>query len=211
MNSINRLQVRFALIASVFSALLLSCGNNPMLQRGDLIFEISTDSEVSKAITESTAQADSLKFSHVGIIDVDDNGVISVIEATGKSGVVVTPLDSFMAKATAGVVVKRLTIDFDRDESLARAKAYVGRGYDWMYLPDNAEIYCSELVEKSYRTSDGKPIFSTIPMNFKDKDGNIPEFWVKLSEQTGQPLPQGMPGTNPTQLSHYPQLIDVTF
>lgn len=178
-----------------------------LLQTGDLIFEIASDNEMSNAIAEATAQSDSLKFSHVGIIMIDDNSHMpSVIEATGQKGVVITPIDSFMNEATSGVVVKRLELDFPIDRSIDRAKSYLGRGYDWWFLPDNDEIYCSELVEKSYLLDDNTPVFSTIPMNFRDKEGNMPQFWTDLFNRLGKPIPEGVAGTNPTGISKSPHL-----
>lgn len=173
-----------------------------LVKKGDLIFEIATNNIMSNAITEATASNDEVKFSHVGIIDVDSRGDITVIEATGKHGVTITPIDSFMAYAKCGAVVKRCVSAFPIDSVITRAKSYLGRGYDWWYLPDNDEIYCSELVEKCYLQADGTPLFSTIPMNFRDKDGNMPQFWTDLFEKLGRPIPEGVPGTNPSQLSH---------
>lgn len=187
---------------SIILALSLIAGpdhNRP--QTGDLIFEIATDSEMSQAITEATAADAPVKFSHVGIIEIDDNGNISVIEATGKYGVVINPLDTFMNKAKAGAVIKRLDIDYPIKDTIGRAKSHLGKGYDWWYLPDNEEIYCSELVEKSYLNADGTSIFPTIPMNFRDNDGNMPQFWTDLFNKLGRPIPEGIQGTNPTQIS----------
>ena len=188
---------------------LVACSHTDQPQRGDLIFEIATDSEMSSAISEATAQTDAIKFTHVGIIDIDSIGNIVVIEATGRYGVVVTPIDSFMHKAKAGAVVKRLEIPYPIDAAISRAKSYIGRGYDWWYMPDNEEIYCSELVEKSYLMDDGTPIFSTIPMNFRDAEGNMPQFWTDLFAQLGKPIPEGIPGTNPTQVSNFKYLKHV--
>lgn len=190
---------------------------------GDLIFEVASGSAMSSAIADATAHNDAVKFSHVGIILVDNNldcavrtqdscckpsccsNQISVLEANAK-GVVITPLDSFINNVPNGFVVKRLDIDFPVEECIKRAKTYLGRGYDWWYLPDNEEIYCSELVEKSYLKEDGTPIFETIPMNFRDSNGNMPQFWTELFERLGRSIPEGEPGTNPTQLSHNPHL-----
>lgn len=189
------------ILLTIFGLYLSACDNKQTFQRGDLIFEIAPDNEMSQAIAEATAQRDSVKFSHVGIIDISPDGKINVIEATAKFGVTVTPIDEFIDKATAGAVVKRLVIPYDIDASVGRAKSFLGRPYDWTYLPNNHEIYCSELVEKSYITADGSPVFQTIPMNFRDKDGNMPQFWIDLFERAGRDIPEGVPGTNPTQIS----------
>ncbi|MCM1310902.1 MAG: hypothetical protein NC301_07760 [Bacteroides sp.] len=188
------------------SLLIAAATPTQSLQTGDLIFEIASGGEMSRAIASATAQTDSVKFSHVGIIEVDSLGNVGVIEATGKYGVVITPLCDFLNKAEAGAVVKRLGADIQVAESIYRAKRYLGRAYDWWYLPDNEEIYCSELVEKSYIRPDGTPVFSTIPMNFRDKEGNMPQFWTDLFSRLGKPIPEGEQGTNPTQISRHPGL-----
>ena len=76
----------------------------------------------------------------------------------------------------------------------------MGKPYDYYYLPDDKEIYCSELVQISYVTDDGKLIFSTIPMTFRNREGEIPEFWVKHYAKKGIAIPEGEPGTNPGEL-----------
>lgn len=173
---------------------------------GDLIFTVAADTPMSQAVVQATAHTDSLQFSHVGIIDVDSLGAVWVIEATSEAGVVATPIDTFMRRSPAGAVVKRLTINYPADSAVARARACIGRPYDWWYLADNDALYCSELVEKCYLRADGSPIFETIPMSFRDASGTIPRFWTDLFNRLGRPIPEGEPGTNPTQLSHSPYL-----
>lgn len=185
-----------------------------MLQTGDLIFQCESDSEFSKAIANSTSNDyDSIKFIHVGIIEIVNDSV-NVIEASSEQGVRIITLERFLEKTPKingkpGVVIKRLNLDFPVDEAIRRAKTHLGEPYDWWYLPDNGKLYCSELVYESYLDSDGKPIFKTIPMNFRNPDGSMPEFWIKLFEELGQPIPEGLPGTNPNNLSHDTLLITI--
>ena len=56
-------------------------------------------------------------------------------------------------------------------------------------------------MQISYVTDDGKLIFSTIPMTFRNREGEIPEFWVKHYAKKGIAIPEGEPGTNPGELS----------
>lgn len=179
------------------------------LRSGDLIFTIASGSDMSQAIANATAHDDSLKFSHVGIVTLNADGAVSIIEASEKYGVTISPLDSFLYKTADGAIVKRLDFDFPVDSAIENARSFVGRNYDWWYLPDNDEIYCSELVEKSYRNFDGSPIFSTIPMTFRDKNGEIPQFWTDLFSRLGMEIPEGTPGTNPTQISKNPHLVPI--
>lgn len=197
---------RIPLLALII-AFVASLSANTPLTPGDLIFTIADSTGMSRAIADATTQTDSLKLSHVGIIDIDPVGNILVIEATGRLGVAVNPIDSFAAHAPAGFIIMRPDSLCDIPRSISRARAFLGRPYDWLYLPDNDSIYCSELVEKSFVDSLGRPIFSTIPMNFRDSKGRMPQFWIDLFQRHGGlPIPEGLPGTNPSQLSRSPRL-----
>lgn len=63
-------------------------------------------------------------------------------------------------------------------------------------------MYCSELVYESFLTDDYRHIFTANPMSFRDKDGQIPEFWGRLFSELGEPVPEGVPGTNPNDMAH---------
>ena len=43
-------------------------------------------------------------------------------------------------------------------------------------------------------------------MNWRDKEGILPEYWIKHFEKLGVPVPEGVPGTNPTDLARSPLL-----
>ena len=183
------------------------------LRSGDLIFQLEGESGFSKAITDATAYDDSLKMIHVGIIEVTDTSV-NVIEASPEQGVRIISLDYFLSHSPQkngkpGVIVERLNLEWPIEETLKKAKSYLGEDYDWWYLPDNGKIYCSELVWESFRDSRGERIFKSIPMNFRRQDGTMPEFWLKQYERLGMDVPEGMPGTNPNELSKDPRLIEI--
>lgn len=38
-------------------------------------------------------------------------------------------------------------------------------------------------------------------MNWRDKNGNLPEYWENHFKKLGMKVPEGTPGTNPTDLS----------
>ena len=67
----------------------------------------------------------------------------------------------------------------------------------------NSKIYPVEHeAQQSYLDNDGKPIFSTIPMSFRNKHtGQIDSAWVAHFAQYGVPIPEGVEGTNPSQMS----------
>ena len=105
-------------------------------------------------------------------------------------------------------VVKRVQ-GVDADAAVLLAKGFCGRAYDLRFLPDNEDLYCSELVQKCYLYPSGKPVFESVPMNFKAADGSMPPYWEMLFGKLGMAVPQGLPGTNPQQMSQHPGLIEV--
>lgn len=181
------------------------------LQNGDLIFESVGKSAAAKAIDAATAHANEESFSHVAIIEVAKDGVY-VIEAASENGVQRITLDEFLAEAThdesgnPAVTVMRLNRKYDTAAFIANAKQYIGEPYDHYFMPDNGRMYCSELVYESYRDKNGDPIFTARPMNFRAADGSMPEYWVELFESLGEPIPQGVLGTNPNDMAHEPIL-----
>lgn len=188
------------ILSFIFFLTLTSCtdkGNN-VLRSGDLVFQVSAGSEMGEAITDATANSDSISYDHVGIVFIE-NGKTFVIEATPEQGVVLTAWEDFTEQADG--VVMRLLQPFDVEKTIARAKSHLGEAYDWSYLPDNGKIYCSELVYESYRAADGKPLFTARPMNFRNADGEMPAFWTDLFSRLGEPIPEGLPGTNPNDMA----------
>lgn len=184
--------------------------------RGDLVFTTSTDeSPHTDAIAGATAtDRSAVTFTHVGILDIQD-GEPCVIEATSKTdGVTFTPWSEFISMAgrvsgRPGIVIKRIIGSYDIETAVENARKQQGVPYDWAYMPDNGKFYCSELVYECYRKSDGKPLFTAKPMNFRTPDGKMPEFWTNLFKKLGQPIPEGVPGTNPNDMSMSPVLEEV--
>ncbi len=182
-------------------------------QEGDLLFQVAATSDFAQAITDATAQNDSVKFSHVAIVAMRD-GKPYVIDASGEKGVARKEWNEFISAAPTidgkpGIVVKRANIDFPVEEAIARAERHIGEEYDWSYLPENGKMYCSELVYECYLRKDGTSLFTSRPMNFRDADGNMPLFWIELFEKIGEPIPEGVSGTNPNDMSKEIVLTEV--
>lgn len=192
----------------------LGCSHNGFrLQSGDLLFMASEASEMTGAINVATGGREGLNFSHVGIA-VTAKGSDSVLEATTENGVVLTSLGNFLARAARiggrpAVVVMRLRDTTGIAEAVARACTFIGQPYDYSFLPGNGKMYCSELVWESYLAPDSSHLFPARPMNFHAADDSLPRFWAELFEQLGEPVPQGVPGTNPNDMARDPQLKTV--
>ena len=203
----------FGVIAAVI--LLTACsGSGYVPVAGDLLFQVAGGSEFSAAIADATASADSLKFAHVAIVAIDDDGLPYVVEASGRDGVVRTTWDDFLSQSPKvngrpGVVIMRVTGEFSASEAIARAESHLGEEYDWWYTPDNGKMYCSELVYESFLTADGSHLFTARPMNFRSADGSMPAFWEQLFAELGEPVPEGLPGTNPNDMSKDPVLTEI--
>ena len=171
------------------------------LQSGDLLFLNENLSDMEQAIAASTGE-----YTHVALVECDSANEVWVIEASPKEGVQRISYSQFKRdnniSFSKGIcAIYRLTVPFDTAMVIARAKSLVGKPYDNAFLPDNDAYYCSELIEVAF-----SGLFPSKPMNWRDADGNLPEYWKKHFEKLGVPVPEGVPGTNPTDLSRSPLL-----
>ena len=149
------------------------------------------------AISSSTGDG----FVHVAIVEVDSEGTAWLIDATPRKGVSREKLETKLLEEKGKAVLMRLKDSTGVTASVQRAKGLIGSHYDFAFLPDNDAYYCSELVYECFLRPDGSHIFSSQPMNFLDSEGNLPEYWKELFEKMQMDVPQGLPGTNPEDLS----------
>lgn len=176
----------------------------PALEEGDLIFAL-TAGEDDDPIVEATARGHRLSTNHVGIVHHGEAGSIVVIEATPRHGVTATPVDSFLVREPR-IAVARLVDTCGVHDMVNRALTYVGRPYDTLFMLDEQEIYCSELVWLSYVRPGGQRIFELIPMSFHGADGITLPYWRELYAAHHIRVPEGALGTNPAQLASSPAL-----
>ena len=189
------------------------------LRSGDLIFvgipadyRAEADS-MDAAISAATGADSALNLIHVAIADVRADSVW-IIDATIRHGVDRHPLDTFLTDFTLRdgslpvFIVKRVR-GADAAAAVERACSYCGRAYDTRFLPDNEELYCTELVQKCYLEASGEPVFSSEPMNFLAADGTMPPYWTWLFGKLGMDVPQGVPGTNPQRMSASDRLEEI--
>lgn len=165
------------------------------LCEGDLLF---CAQEKGNNITDVTQGVGGMKIDHVAIFHRQD-GRTFALEAI-HSGVGLTPIDSFMARREA-VLAARLRDTIGVARSVERALEFIGRPYDFNFMPDDSAFYCSELVQKCYRDSRGELVFKPIPMSFHDKSGRITPYWHDYYARQGLQVPEGEPGSNPGDLS----------
>ncbi len=204
---------RIAYLAAALLLSLTACSPKPeQLQTGDLIFvglpadyKLDTSS-MDSAITESTGSETGLNLIHTAIAEVDPEGRVWIIDATIKHGVDCHPLDTFLRDFTLKdgsypvFLVRRLQDNSRAAEYVENTKRYLGLPYDSAFQPDNDAFYCTELIYENYRNQEGH-IFHDAPMNFKNAEGEFPVYWEQLFAILGQPIPQGIPGTNPQAMA----------
>lgn len=165
------------------------------LCEGDLLF---CAQEKGNNITDVTQGVGGMKIDHVAIFHRQD-GRTFALEAI-HSGVGLTPTDSFMARREV-VLAARLRDTLGVARSVERALRFIGRPYDFNFMPDDSAFYCSELVQKCYRDSRGELVFKPIPMSFHDQSGRITPYWHEYYARQGLQVPEGEPGSNPGDLS----------
>lgn len=211
---------RSFIILSLVAVLSVACRSEKVdtLKTGDLVFvgipmDYSLDeSSMDAAIASATGNPDSLNLIHVAIAEVDAEGKW-IIDATIKRGIDRHPLDTFVTDFTLKdgslpvFIVKRLKDPSKAAEYVSNTRKYLGRPYDLHFMPSDDSLYCSELVRDCYVGPDGEYVFDTVPMNFKDADGEFPLYWRQLFERLQAPIPQGLPGTNPQDMSKSPALV----
>lgn len=128
------------------------------LPRGDLVHAIET-------ITESP-------WSHCGVLLRKDGGWV-VAEAIGE--VRLTPLHLWVMRGRGSRIDAYRVKDFSASGLPAlqtEIDRMMGRPYDFRYAPEDAEIYCSELVYKAYDRGCGTQI----------------GVWEKLGELNWKPV-----------------------
>lgn len=191
--------------AIAYLSLLLLIATNIAAQdgyhSGDLLFCPQQKSDIEKAIGSSTGE-----YTHVAIVEVDSTGKIWIIEASPNKGVRRIPLNEWSYDYYS---VYRISVPFDTAAVIDRAKSFIGQPYDNSFLPDNGKMYCSELVYEAYLYANGNHIFQSQPMNFRDKRGKMPKYWKKHFRKLGIPIPEGVQGTNPNDMSKSPVLTNV--
>lgn len=209
MKWLERKSMRKILSTLVPAIVLLAC-HPPAerLQTGDLLFVGTSEGagSMDEAIVAATGN-----LTHVAIIQVDKAGNPWVIDATPQRGVSRYPLDSLIqANPGAAFLVKRLKDTTGVSSFVKNALRLIGAPYDLTFQPDNDAYYCSELVRNVYRRADGSYLFDEKPMNFLSPDGSLPPYWEDLFERLDMPVPQGLPGTNPQDMSLSPLLKNVS-
>lgn len=198
-------------VLPLFCTLLLASACNSRQQQcelctGDLIFLRDTTG-MGQSVAQSTGQ-----YTHVAIAQCTDSGLY-VVEAVPRRGVIRRPYTDFAQDYVASLChpadFYRISCHYDTAHLNRQFQNLLCKPYDDYFLPQNGRLYCSELVYESFRDSLGAPLFHTHPMNFLASDSSLPTYWQQLFDSLDIAVPQGVPGTNPTDLSQEPFLTPV--
>ena len=190
----NIICILFAALASLGAAAQAEVRGFDELCDCDLLFHVPDD---KNNITDVTSADGRIATDHVAIF-FRFKDVPLVIDAT-RRGVCIRRADSLAADGGRYVSVR--VRDADAGATLRNALKFLGAPYDYKFYADDSEIYCSELVQKSFVDEKGRRMFTTIPMSFHDASGKITDYWKEYyRSRWNLPVPEGEEGTNPADM-----------
>jgi uncharacterized protein YycO len=181
------------------------------MAHGDLVFTQIHGPQ--NPITVLAAGYRGARVNHVGVVAGTEDG-LSVLEAF-PPGVHLTPLGDFLDRSADAAGRTRFLVARLRRPHLHLVSAAVEFGlsrlgvpYDSRFLPDDRELYCSELVIDMFEHANGgRPFFEEQPMSFVDPaTGRFHQQWVDHYAGLGMAVPEGVLGSNPAALSRDPRL-----
>jgi len=177
------------------------------LQEGDIIFQ-STNSRQCDAVKMVTKS----DWSHCGLIfnRTNKKGDWWVLEAVQP--VRWTKLRNFIARGTGGhYEIKRIKdnsiADSIGDQLQAEAEQHLGKNYDALFAWDNENIYCSELVWKTYKNVLAMEVGKT--QQLKDFDLSHPSVNAIAVERYGENIPWEETVISPQAIYENVNLISV--
>ena len=196
----NKSQLLFLILS--FTGILVFAQPLIKLQSGDLLFRGATTENISEAIDKVTQTSAETHFSHVGLVEVTDTGVV-VLHAYPEGGTCGVSLNRFLHPKgdSVRVIAYRLKDEWQRAIPAAIEKAHqmLGKPYNFSYILSDTAHYCSEFVYQAFAVDS---VFRLEPMTFKDpKTETFPSAWVEYYQKMGIEIPEGKPGCNPNGLA----------
>jgi hypothetical protein len=175
-------------------------------REGDIVFQVSL-SQQSRAIQKATSS----KFSHMGILVNHDNA-LQVLEAVQP--VKYTKIDTWVQRGKNGYFeVKRYDDAGNSWNQQTRSALHqyaqnnVGKNYDRLFLWNDDQIYCSELVWKAYQRCLGVQL---CPLkHLRDFNLDDPDVKVTLEKRYGKNIPLDEVVVSPADIYNSNKLITV--
>ena len=192
--------ISFIILTGLFA--FTPTGPKIKLQSGDLLFREKSSEHISEAIDQVTQTTAETHFSHVGLVEVTDTGIV-VLHAYPEGGTCIVSLNSFLhpKSYSVRVVAYRLKDKGQKTITTAIRKAHsmLGKPYNFSYILSETAHYCSEFVYQAFAADS---VFKLEPMTFKDpKTGTFSPAWVEYYQKLGIEIPEGQPGCNPNGLA----------
>lgn len=177
------------------------------MKTGDIIFtQLGSATNAISAVTEGYKGA---RVNHVGIIIENELGKF-VLEAFPPE-VRLTNINIFIKRSwdefkNPRYIISRLKPEYNHmiEKALDYGLSQRNIPYDHRYLPDQAALYCSELLVDMFKhANEGDYFFKESPMSFRDTEtGEIHEYWIRhYRDYFGMPVPEGETGSNPGDMS----------
>lgn len=195
------------LLIFMWSVIVGNAQNNPedfniSLRSGDLLFCSTTSGTLSKAIDEVTQTEKETHFSHIGIIEIQ-NDTVWVLHSAPQKGVCRESIGKFLfpEKEKITATVYRLKTNFQNSipKALKKARTYLGQDYNYSYILEDEGVYCSEYIYEIFASDS---IFELNPMTFKNpQTGQFIAGWTDHYQKLGIPVPEGKPGCNPNGMA----------
>lgn len=194
-------------LLSCLIVLLIQCNHsypgNVQLKNGDLLFVTAKESGLSGAINNVTQKEKAASFDHIGILEKEGTRMF-VLHAAPKGGSQRQDLKDFIKdqkEEGQEVIVYRLKPEYQKaiPDAVKKAISMLGKPYNFNYILDEQSYYCSDFVERAFRTEN---IFKLEPMTFIDpKTGKTNTFWEEFYAKKNLKVPEGQPGCNPNGLA----------
>jgi len=199
-------KLKIGLLAFLF-CLGLFAHSQTKWKEGTLLFQRLECGSLCAAIQSVTPSYQNLGFNHAALVCRKGDS-LGVVEAIGDR-VQWTALQEFLnrragnepAPVMAGIF--RPGLQKQAKEAARKSLSYIGRPYDVKYLPDSANMYCTEVIYFSFRAvmGDASP-FEMQPMTFVNKkEGKTDRGWEEYYKKLDMDVPEGVPGCNPGQYS----------
>jgi len=195
-----KLALLFLSFASLFT--FAQPASQIKLQSGNILFREKSSENISEAIDRVTQTSGATHFSHVGLVEVTDTGVV-VLHASPEGGTCIVSLNVFLHPKgdSVRVIAYRLKSEEQKaiPAAIRKAHSMLGKPYNFSYILSDTVHYCSEFIYLAFAADS---VFKLEPMTFKDpKTGTFPAAWVEYYQKLGIEIPEGKPGCNPNGLA----------
>jgi len=186
-------------------SLLMSCNqpnNKQGLQSGDILFRGQQANGLSQAIDAVTQTEQAHHYTHMGIVELE-NDTVWVIHAAPEKGVCKETLAQFCLPAQDSALVGHYRIknlpSTLLTSAISMANAKLNAPYNYTYIIEDEGYYCSEFV---YELFVQDSIFQLEPMTFIDPaSGEFHPGWIKHYNGLEIDIPEGQLGCNPNGMA----------